>query len=146
MNRLSVWGKSEKIARKKSPRDFLKAFRLWERGAKRCKHAEKAARGLGMGRERRNSPLSSLPFILPIFSRSLTSTLLSGLSNGKFETARPGFPTSRLPRRKISRKRDFETHHKRFRDFEIRPKLSDPRFSKSRSIPLLSEHIEQRIS
>ena len=96
MNRLSVWGKSEKIARKKSPRDFLKAFRLWERGAKRCKHTEKAARGLGMGRERRNSPLSSLPFILPIFSRSLTSTLLSGLSNGKFETARPGFPTSRL--------------------------------------------------
>ena len=32
VNRLSVWGKSEKIARKKSPRDFFKAYRLWERG------------------------------------------------------------------------------------------------------------------
>ena len=49
MNRLSVWGKSEKIARKKSPRDFFKALSLWERGAKRCKHAEKTARGLAMG-------------------------------------------------------------------------------------------------
>ena len=79
MNRLSVWGKSEKTERKKSPRDFFKAFRLWERGAKRRKHAEKTARGLGMGRERRNSPLSSLPLILLIFSRSLTHTPLLGV-------------------------------------------------------------------
>ena len=30
------------------------------------------------------------------------------------------------PRRhKITRKRNFETHHERFRDFEIRPKFSE---------------------
>ena len=60
MNRLSVWGKSEKIARKKSPRDFFKAFRLWERGAKRCKHAEKKSEGFRHGaRAKEQSSLQS---------------------------------------------------------------------------------------
>ena len=53
--------------------------------------------------------------------------------NDKSETPRDpvGKLTSKLREAKIGRKRDFKTHLKRFRDFEIRPKFfRDPRFSR----------------
>ena len=96
MNRLSVWGKSEKIERKKSPRDFFKVFRLWERGAKRRKHAEKNSEGFGHGaRAKEQSSLQSSSHPSYFFPLSNSHTTIRGI-NGKFETARPGFLTSRL--------------------------------------------------
>ena len=80
MNRLSVWGKSEKIARKKSSRDFFKASGLWERGAKRCKHAEKNSEGFGHGARAKEQPsLQSSCHPSYFFTLSNSHTTIRGI-------------------------------------------------------------------
>ena len=53
-----------------------------------------------------------------------------------WETERP--QDVKTPRRKITRKREFESYYKRFQDFEIVPKLfRDPSCPRNIFIPLI---------
>ena len=69
---------------------------------------------------------------------------IEGVQNGKYKTLRDlglkihdqGLKKLETLTRKITQKQDFETYHKCFQDFEIRPKFSKNHVLKKRSIPI----------